>query len=148
MQLEQYAELISEMINRLEPLHVLDYGCGPDVALAKALKVKHAFKYQAYDREVPRFWDIPFPADVVVCTKMLGGLEDLDAEDVLDDLKRVTLGVCFMVITGSQMPAVWWLPRIMVRFDLQTYQVAGDDSFYAVAYAHPKVIENEAGEKL
>ena len=148
MQLEQYAELISEMINRLEPLHVLDYGCGPDVALAKALKVKHAFKYQAFDKDVPKFSGEPFPADVVVCTRVLGECDEAEAEEALDNLRRLTEGVCVMVVNHSVMPAVWWLPRIMVRFDLQTYQVAGDDSFYAVAYAHPKVIENEAGEKL
>ena len=148
MQLEQCAELISEMINRLEPLHVLDYGCGPDVALAKALKVKCAFKYQAYDKDVPKFSGEAFPADVVVCHRVLGGLDEDEAEDALDDLRRLTEGVCFMVVDQSAMPAVWWLPRIMVRFDLQTYQVAGDNCFYVVVYAQPRSIENEAGEKL
>lgn len=148
MQLEEVAAIASEMINRLEPLHVLDYGCGADMKLAKALRVKCAFKYQAFDKDVPKLSAQPFPADVVVCTQMLGGLDEDEAEEVLDDLRRLTEGVCFMVVSGSDMPAVWWLPRIMVRFDLQTYQVAGSDSFYAVCYAQPRAIENEAGEKL
>jgi hypothetical protein len=79
---------------------------------------------------------------------MLGGLDEDDAEEVLEDLRRLTEGVCFMVVSGSDLPAFWWLPRMMFNFDVQTFQVSGADSFYVVGYARPRAIENEAGEKL
>lgn len=151
MQLEECANVLASMINRLEPLHVLDYGCGQDLPLASALKdagVVCAFKYQAYDKDVPKYASMPFPADVVACTTLLGTLNDKEAEAALDDLHRVTDCVGFFVIKASQRPAEWWLPRIMVRFDLQTFQVVEGDSFYVVVYSHKGVIENVEGEKL
>jgi hypothetical protein len=141
MQLEEYAQIIAQMIDKLEPLHVLDYGCGADLALAKALRengLTHSFKYQAYDPDVPRFAKQPFPADVVVCLH-------LGSDEALDDLRRLTEGVGFFVVSGDKHE---WLPRIMARFDLQTYQATGQEEFYAVVYAKPRAIENEAGEKL
>ena len=128
---------------------MLDYGCGSDIALAKSLKdsVTCSFKYQAFDRNVPRFASDPLPADIVVCTTLLGGLDYEESEETLEDLRRVTDCVGFFVVSGSKRPAEWWLPRIMCRFDLQTFQVVGND-FYVVVYAHSRMIENQQGEKL
>lgn len=148
---EEYTPIIASMLNKLEPMHVLDYGCGADLPLAKGLRnsgLTCGFKYQAYDRTVPRFASEPFPADVVLCTQILGAMDELEAEAALEEMHRLTEAVAFLVITGSKMPATWWLPRIMCRFDLQTFQVASLDSFYVVAYALPRAIESVTGEKL
>lgn len=150
MQLEEYSKIIASIINKIEPLHVLDYGCGEDIALARSLKssgITCSFKYQAFDKAVPRFAAEPLPADVVVCTTLLGGLDYEDAEETLGDLRRVTECVGLFVISGSKRPAEWWLPRIMCRFELQTFQVV-EDEFYVVVYSQPRAIENQQGEKL
>ena len=142
MQLEEYAQIIAQMIARLEPLHVLDYGCGADLALAKHLKecgLTHSFKYQAYDADVPKFAAPPFPADIVVCL-------NLNTDEALEDLRRLVEGVGFFVVTGCDVHE--WLPRIMARFDLQTFQAVSPEEFYVVVYTKPRAIENEAGEKL
>ena len=149
MQLEEYALIISSMINKLQPLHVLDYGCGQGIPLAAALKkagISCAFKYQAFDADVPKLSDKPFPADIVLCTRLLG--KDEDAEDTLDELQRVTECVGLFVVSKSSKPTEWWMQRLMSRFDLQTFQVVENDSFYVVVYAQPRMIENLEGEKL
>src|SRR5574340_153645 len=64
--LELCGGIVAQMIEALRPLHVLDYGCGPSVPLAGALReagVTHAFQLQAYDPDVPRFSAAPVPAD-------------------------------------------------------------------------------------
>jgi hypothetical protein len=151
VQLEECAKVISSIINKLEPLHVLDYGCGESVPLGNALKkagISCSFKYQLFDANVERFSSTPLPADVVLCVNLLGSLSEEDSEAALEELHRLTDCVGFYVITGSPLPAEWWLPRLIVRFDLQTFQVVEQDSFYVVVYSQKGVIENVEGEKL
>lgn len=152
MQLDEYAELVAEMLNRLEPNHLLDYHCGADIALAKALATKGvtcAFKYQAYDPQVPKLAAMPFPAHLVVSLGALGKARDeADAVALLDDLRKVNDGVGFFVISRSPMPVEWWVPQIMSRFDLQTFQASGEDEYYVVAYAKPIAIEAPGGSKF
>ncbi|MGH7745048.1 MAG: hypothetical protein ACREQ5_09650, partial [Candidatus Dormibacteria bacterium] len=45
----QYAVVVAQIIERLNVTHLLDYGCGSNCSLSKALKVPHKLTYQAYD---------------------------------------------------------------------------------------------------
>jgi len=158
----KYAPLVSEIINRLEVQHVLDYGCGRNLSLMRALKADHKFKYQAYDPAVEAFSSDPAPAEMVCCIDVLEHIEPDKIENVLDHLMELTEAVAFITVsTGPamkvlsdgrnahliQQPAEWWLPRLMARFDLHTFQVSGTDSFYCVLYARG-AIENAEGTKL
>lgn len=156
-----YAPLISEIANKLEVQHILDYGCGSRLSLMKALKVDHQLKYQAYDPAVERFSSAPVPAEMVCCIDVLEHIEEDKIDNVLDHLMELTEALAFISIsTGPakktlsdgrnahilQRPAEWWLPRLMCRFDLQTFQVTGPQEFYTVLYARGQ-IETPTGEK-
>jgi hypothetical protein len=164
-----YGDMVAQMINRLEVGHVLDYGCGSRLSLAKALtgKVEHGFKYQAYDPCVEKYATPPIPAEMVVCLDVLEHIEEDCIDEVLDHLMRLTESVGFFSIdTGPavkhlpdgrnahvlQRPPEWWLPRLMCRFDVQTYQVVWKDDghykFYVVVNAYPRQIEDTDGNKL
>jgi len=158
---KMYAPLLAEIINRTEAQHVLDYGCGSNLSLPKALAegqlVKHKFTYQAYDPCVEQYASPPVPAELVACIDVLEHIEEDYIDAVLDHLKQLTEAVgVFTVDTGPAMkclpdgrnahvlqrPPEWWLPRIMARFELQTYQVTwrsptDDDhvKFYVVVNA-------------
>jgi hypothetical protein len=168
---EPYAEMVAEIINRLEVTHVLDYGCGSRLSLPTALHekqlVRHGFKYQAYDPGVPKYASPPVPAELVVCLDVLEHIEEDCIDDVLDHLATLTEAVgVFAIDTGPavkvlsdgrnahllQRPPEWWLPRLMARFDLQTYQVTYANGthlkFYVVVHALPGVIQDLDGQKL
>lgn len=159
----QYAPIVSEIINRLEVLHLLDYGCGSNLSLAKALKVKHKLTYQAYDPGVEKFSADPVPAQMVACVDVLEHIEPEYLDSALDHLQSLTEGVIFVSIhTGpavkvlsdgrnahlTQQPLEWWLPKLWERFDLHTVQVTSEHGFYVVAYAKAGAIENVSGERI
>ncbi len=170
MQGENYAPLVAEIVNRLEVSHLLDYGCGSRLSLANGLKgkVRHAFKYQAYDPCVPEFASAPVPAQMVACIDVLEHVEPDRIDDVLDHLYELTESVGIFTVSCRaakktlpdgrnahliQQPPEWWLPRIMARFELQTYQVTASDEegtilFYVIVYARPRHIEATDGTKL
>ena len=80
-----YAPIVSEVINRMEVLHLLDYGCGAACNLSKHLKVNHKLTYQAYDPGVERFSKPPAPAEMVACIDVLEHIEP-DKLDVINSL--------------------------------------------------------------
>lgn len=169
-----YAPLVAEIINRTEAQHVLDYGCGSNLSLPKALAeghlVKQKFTYQAYDPCVEQYAAPPVPAELVVCIDVLEHIEEDCIDAVLDHLQQLTEAVgLFTIDTGPAMkclpdgrnahilqrPPEWWLPRIMARFELQTYQVTWkspqiDDhlKFYVLVNAMPGSVEATDGHKL
>lgn len=149
-----YAPLVSQIIERMEVSHILDYGCGSNVNLAKELKVKKRLTYQAYDPAVPRFAKDPLPAQMVACIDVLEHIEPELLDNVLDDLKRLTEGILFATVhTGpavkvlsdgrnahlTQQPATWWLPKFWERFDLQSFQMTHEQGFYIVGYAKSQI---------
>jgi len=158
----KYAPLIVEMLNKLEVNHLLDYGCGSNLSLGRSLKgVNHKFKYQAYDPCVEAYSSPPVPAEMIACIDVLEHIEPENIDEVLDHLMRLTEAVAFISIsTGPakkvlsdgrnahilQRPPEWWLPRLMARFDLQTFQVTGDEDFYVVLYARG-LVEDTSGQK-
>lgn len=153
----QYAPLVSEICNKLEVQHLLDWGCGKG-RLFQNIKVDHKMKLQAYDPAVERFSTSPVPAEMVTCIDVLEHIEPELLDDTLDELASLTEAVAFLTIhTGpavkvlsdgrnahlTQQPMEWWLPKLWERFDIQTVQVTGDHAFYVIGYAKPQLIETE-----
>ena len=169
-----YVQMVANVVNKLDVRHLLDYGCGSRLSLYKQLGEKqligHPFKYQAYDPCVEKYSTPPVPAEMVVSLDVLEHIEEDCIDDVLDHMMRMTEAVGFFSIdTGPaqkklsdgrnahvlQRPPEWWLPRIMCRWDLQTYQVVwqnkDDDShikFFVMVKAYPRSIEDVSGVKL
>lgn len=158
----KYAPLVVEMLNKLEVSHMLDYGCGSNLSLGRSLKgVNHRFKYQAYDPCVEAYSAAPVPAELVACIDVLEHIEEDKIDDVLDHLMQLTEAVAFISIsTGPaakvlsdgrnahilQRPPEWWLPRLMCRFELQTFQVTGAQDFYVILHARG-LVESVDGAK-
>lgn len=145
---------MSQIVNKLGVSHLLDYGCGANVNLAKNLKAGHKVTYQAYDPGVPRYAKEPLPAELVCCIDVLEHIEPELLENVLDHLCRLSEALVFLSIdTGPavkvlqdgrnahliQQPISWWLPKIWDRWDLQTVQQASETGFYVVASAKPRL---------
>ena len=149
----EYAPLVAEIVNNLGVSELLDYGCSARCNLIKTINekrlVKHQFKYIPYDPAVERFSETPTPTEMVACIDVLEHIEPDLLENVLNDLERVTevVGV-FTVHCGPaakvlqdgrnahliQKPSEWWLPKIMERFDLQSF-ARTEHGFTVVCYA-------------
>jgi hypothetical protein len=159
----QYAPIVTQIIDRMQITHLLDYGCGRQTNLYKHITPAAKLTYQAYDAGVPEFSGAPIPAQMVACIDVLEHIEMDCLDEVLDDLKRCTEGLLFCTIhTGPavkvlsdgrnahliQQPLQWWLPKLWDRFDIQTVQITGEHAFYVIAHSLPAVIETVAGEKV
>jgi len=157
-----YAPLVSQIVNKMQVTHLLDYGCGHMVNLAKHLKVTHKVTYQAYDPGVPRYSKEPLPAEMVACIDVLEHIEPDKLETVLDHIASLSEAIVFLSFdTGPalktlsdgrnahliQQPIEWWLPKLMVRWDLQTVQASYDGGYYFVGVCKPR-IESTDGVKI
>lgn len=146
--------MVSQIIERMQVDHLLDYGCGAHTNLAKNLKVSRKLKYQAYDPGVLRFSVPPVPAQMVTCIDVLEHIEPDLIENVLDDLKRLTEGILFATVCTVpalktlsdgrnahliQQPMSWWLPKFWERFELQTMQVINEKVFMVIALAKSQI---------
>lgn len=158
----KYAPLVTEIVNKLEVTHLLDYGCGKSMNLIKYLKPKHKLTYQAYDAGVPDLSGMPVPAQMVACIDVLEHIEPDLLDNVLDHIASLTEAVVFLTVhTGPaikhlpdgrnahliQQPMEWWLPKILQRFELQTVQLRHANAFYVIGHPRGK-IEAVSGEKL
>lgn len=157
-----YAPMVSAVIDKMQVTHVLDYGCGAQVTLARSLKLKHKITYQAYDPGVPRFAKDPMPAQMVCCIDVLEHIEPDKLDKVLDHLVTLCEGIVFLTVTTVpamktledgrnahliQEPMQWWLPKLWDRFELQTIQVTGEGCFCVIGLAKPR-LEATDGTKL
>ncbi len=161
---QHYGPLVSQIIEKLEITHLLDYGCGRRMGLTKNLNGKHKLTYQGYDpgAGLEELATAPVPAQMVCCIDVLEHIEPAYLDNVLDHLSSLTECVALLTIhTGAaqktlpdgrnahltQQPMDWWLPKIWQRWDIQTVQVTGEHSFHVIAYAKPR-IETLDGKKL
>jgi hypothetical protein len=158
----QYAPMVTQIIDKLEISHLLDYGAGSRMNLVKHIKPKNKLTYQAYDPGVPELAGAPVPAQMVACIDVLEHIEPEYLDNVLDHLLSLTEAVTFLTIhTGPagkflqdgrnahliQEPMDWWLPKIMKRFELQTVQVTHEHAFYCIGFPKAR-IESTNGTKL
>ena len=155
----QFAPLVTQLINKFDITELLDYAAGKG-RLMHAIKPDHSVKVQCYDPGVPKWSSSPTPSQMVCCIDALEHIEPECLDDVLDDLKRVTLQIGFFTVhTGPAMKVLadgrnahliqkepeWWLPKIMQRFTLRTFQRI-ENGFYVVVYANPRIeISNGTG---
>lgn len=144
---EQYGEMIAAMVDTLEIDTLLDYGCGHNLSLMRSMKPERKIQYQAYDPGVPKYADLPVPADMVVCIDVLEHIEPDKLELVLDHIEEMTnyvfigtvhCGPAGKVLSDGrnahliQHPMEWWLPKLWERFKLQTVQ-ATETGFLVIA---------------
>lgn len=137
-----FAPIVSRICDDYEVQELLDYGAGKG-RLAQSLKVNHRMRVQQYDPAIPDFADDPEPTEMVACIDVLEHIEPNLLENVLDDLQRVTQSIgLFTVATEPAMkflddgrnahltiePSSWWLPKILERWELHTFQ-RRDDGF-------------------
>lgn len=132
-----YAPLIADIINSVGADELLDYGAGKG-RLGTTLKehMKRPLVIHHYDPAIPKWSSPAKPCKFVACIDVLEHIEPDLIDNVLDDLARVTIGVgVFTVQTGQAMkvlpdgrnahliqkPPSWWLPKIIERFELITY---------------------------
>lgn len=154
--------MVSQIIERMQVDHLLDYGCGGQTNLAKHLKVSRKLMYQAYDPGVPRFSKPPVPAQMVTCIDVLEHIEPDLIDNVLDDLKRLTEGILFATVCTVpalktlsdgrnahliQQPMPWWLPKFWDRWEIQTVQTTSEQGFLVIALAKTH-LESRDGKLL
>ena len=110
----------------------LDYGCG---TASLSAVVPELQPWQNYDPAVDMWNYPPKPADLVVCLDVLEHIEPDCIDDVLDELRGLSIKACVMFVdTGSavkklpdgrnahilQRPLGWWLAAMMKRWTLHT----------------------------
>jgi hypothetical protein len=132
----QFAPMVTKIINQAQVEELLDYGCGK-CRLFQSIKPDHKMRLQAYDPARPEYAAEPSPMQMVTCIDVLEHIEPELLDNVLDHLQALTLEIGFFTVhTGPavkvlpdgrnahliQQPPAWWLPKILDRFELQTFQ--------------------------
>ena len=133
----KFAPLVVQVVEQLGVSEVLDYGAGKG-RLGQTLRerIQRPLTIHHYDPAIPDWSAPPAPCQFVACIDVLEHIEPHLLNNVLEDLRRVTLGAgVFTVHTGAalkvlpdgrnahliQQPPEWWLPRFMERFNLVTF---------------------------
>ena len=123
---EKYALDVLRLCVLEKTRDVLEYGWdqGP---LENAL----GFPIRKYDPSLPILHRRPKPADIVACINVLEHVEPERLEEILDDLRRVTRKMGYLVVgtvagryflpnggTAHQIQEGfhWWLPKLEARF--------------------------------
>lgn len=133
----EYAPLVADVIEAVGAKEVLDYGAGKGrlgIELRKYIRRPLAIRH--YDPAIPNWSAAPAPCEFVACIDVLEHIEPALLDNVLDDLKRVTARAAMFTVhiypakkvlpDGRnahliQKPPAWWLPRILERFELVTF---------------------------
>lgn len=124
----KYSEHIIKLANRLNTRDILDYGCGK-----ATLQKSFPFPIQNYDPFIDEFKARPSPASIVCCTDVMEHIELECLNDVLDDIRNLTLAIAFFQIATRpavkflpdgrnahliQQPINWWLLRMLPYFNI------------------------------
>jgi 2-polyprenyl-3-methyl-5-hydroxy-6-metoxy-1,4-benzoquinol methylase len=143
----QFAPLVTEFLNQFSVQRLLDYGAGKG-RLAQHIKPHHPVRITLYDPAVPDYAALPSPHEMVACIDVLEHIEPHLLDNVLDHLQSLTERLGFFTIhTGPavkvlsdgrnahliQQPPAWWLPKILQRFELITFQRTGAGFWVLVA---------------
>jgi hypothetical protein len=132
-----YAPLVAQIVEQLGVKELLDYGAGKGrLGIALREHLKRPLTIHHYDPAVPEWAAPPAPCGFVACIDVLEHIEPQYLDNVLDDLRRVTAGAGVITVETVpaikilpdgrnahliQQPAGWWLPKMMERFELVTF---------------------------
>lgn len=132
-----YAPLVAQVIEAFGVTEMLDYGAGKGrLGVALREHIPRPLTIHHYDPAVTKWSAPPAPCGFVACIDVLEHIEPALLDNVMNDLQRVTSGVgLFTVHTEAaikvlpdgrnahliQEPPRWWLPRIMDRFELMSF---------------------------
>ena len=145
---QEYAAVVAQVMKAMGTEELLDYGAGKG-RLGAALEdmFDRELTIHHYDPAIPEWSDPPAPCRLVACIDVLEHIEPHLLDNVLDDLKRVTIGLgVFSVYIGPalktladgrnahliQQPVTWWLPKFMERFELRTFNRTSKFGFYVI----------------
>ena len=145
----KFAPLVAQLMKDKNFREVLDYGAGKGrlgTRLAELLNPSPTVHH--YDPAIPDWAAPPEPCQFVACIDVLEHIEPDLLDNVLDDLKCVTLKAgIFTVHTGPavkvlddgrnahliQKPYDWWLPKLIERFELFLFQRSPGGFFVVVS---------------
>jgi hypothetical protein len=140
-----YAPIVADVMKAIGATELLDYGAGKG-RLGQTLRqqTQQQLTIHHYDPAIPEWSAPPKPCRFVASIDVLEHIEPHLIDNVLDDLKRVTIGVgVFTVHTGPainahliQQPPSWWLPKFMSRFELVQFSRM-PQGFWIVVEARP-----------
>ena len=132
-----YAPLVAQVIETVGAQELVDYGAGKGrLGITLKQHIQRPLTIHHYDPAIPEWSTPPQPCRFVACIDVLEHIEPALLDNVLDDLRRVTIGVgVFTVHTAAaikvlpdgrnahliQQPPSWWLPKFLARFELATF---------------------------
>jgi hypothetical protein len=147
-----YAPIVQGILLDFELESVSDYGAGKQ-RLRTALEDLGTppFDYYPYDPAFPEYGE-PQPADLVCCIDVLEHIEAECLDDVLLDLRDITIRAGFFTVhTGPalkvlpdgrnahliQKPTSWWLPRLCQHFEIEQL-TRGEGGFWVMVTPRAK----------
>lgn len=138
---KKYIKYVLELTEKYNTKDVLDYGCGK-----QTLQEGLPFTISQYDPGIRKFSKHPDHSyDIVTCTDVLEHIEPNFLNNVLNDIKNLTLKVAFLVIStrparktfpdGRNVhliikPKEWWIPKLQSRFKI--HEVFENKEMFAV----------------
>jgi hypothetical protein len=132
---QRHAQEIADLANMLKTTDILDYGCGKGT-----LNDHLGFRIKEYDPAIEGKDGEPDIADLLVCTDVLEHIEEECLEDVLDHMESLAQQALFLTVSTTPAKKFladgrnahiclhdpeWWLPKLMERWKLITFQDAG-----------------------
>lgn len=126
---KKYIKQVLSLTEKYNTKDVLDYGCGK-----QTLQEGLPFTISQYDPAIRKYSKHPKrPYDIVVCTDVLEHIEPEFLDNVLDDIKKLTLEAVFLTVSTRPArkvladgrnthlivkPKGWWIPKLQSRFKI------------------------------
>jgi hypothetical protein len=133
----RYAPLVAQVIDVVGAEELLDYGAGKGrLGITLKEQMQRPLRIHHYDPAIPEWSAPPQPCGFVACIDVLEHIEPALLDNVLDDLQRVTAGIGIFTVHIQpadkilpdgrnahliQKPVARWLPRLLDRFELETF---------------------------
>jgi hypothetical protein len=143
-----YLDQVISILKELKTQDVLDYGCGKST-----LAMNLPFTIKQYDPAVPRYKQLPRPADLVVCTDVLEHIEPEMLDNVLQHIASLIIKMGFLVVSTMEarkhlpdgrnahliiQPRKWWLEKMNQYFEIIQFTTTEGEGFRNVAFiVHP-----------
>jgi hypothetical protein len=131
------APIVGQIVDKRQVSQMLCYG---DFSkFWGTFRASHRVEIESFNESIIGC-DRPFPSELVVSLNYLNTVGFLRIKDVLDELRRLTMGIGFFHVSQDEMdpkdtrqPVEWWLAEFVRRFSLQTFQrIPG--GFYVIVY--------------